>query len=135
MNAVRQALYAALAADAPLTGLLSSATAIYHQRAPQDAETPFVVFQKQAGNPRRTFTDAYAIELWLVKAVDRGSSANQAEQIAAAIDALLDGATLAITGQTPMSLRRDSDVDYPEDDGAETYHHAGGVYRLFTQTT
>lgn len=132
MNPVRTALHAALSGDSTLTSLLSSPGAIHHQRAPQNAKTPYVILHKQAGNPRWTFKDHTQWDLWTVKAVDRGKTAKNAEAIAARIDVVLNDAALTVTGKRHLYLRRETDVDYGEDDGGETFRHVGGVYRLVT---
>lgn len=135
MNPVRTALHAALSGDATLTGLLASPDAIYHQRAPEGAETPYVIFHQQAGPRRLTFGSHLHWDLWLVKAVDRDESASDVEDIDDAVEAVLEGAQLAVTGRAHLYLRRESDVDYPEPDGSKTYRHRGGLYRLITEPT
>lgn len=134
MSGVRTALYERLAGDQALTGLLSAPDAIYHQVAPQDTETPFVVFHKQTGTPRWQFGGGRVeSELWAVRAVDMSASATRAEDIAARLDELLNDAELTIDGATLLAIFRESDIDYPETVGADTYHHVGGVYRVVTQ--
>lgn len=130
---VRTALHARLAGFEPLTGLLSSPASIWHRRAPREARPPFVLFHKQAGNPRWTFREHTQWDLWLVKAVDRGLTAERAEAIAKQIDVCLNDHELTITGHRLLVLRRESDVSYPEPDGADLLHHEGGLYRLVTQ--
>jgi hypothetical protein len=132
---VRQALYSRLASDGTLTGLLATASSIFHRRAPRDAPTPFLVIDKEAGTPRYTH-GAIDIndELWLVKAVDRSSSASVAETIAARVDTVLRDAPITITGRNPMWLRRDNDVDYLEEDQADAYQHVGAIWRLILST-
>lgn len=136
MNPVRAAIYERLTGDATLTGLLSSATAIYHQVAPQSAQTPFIVFHRQAGDPGWQFAGAHVqSDLWTVKAVDRASSASRAEDIAARIDTVLTDAPLAVTGRDLLAVYRESDVTYPETTDGATYRHEGGQYRLQTSPT
>jgi hypothetical protein len=92
---------------------------------------------KQDGRPTETFGDPSAFETdnWLIKGVDRGTSADTAEAIQARLAVLLNDAALSIAGGTVMYLRRRSDVDYPEfpdveiEDGVR-YLHAGSLYRL-----
>ncbi len=139
MNAVRRALYGKLSGDSTLTALLATAPAgfaqsIYYQQAPQSAAFPYVIFQKQDGRPTEAFDDPEAFEntIWLVKGVDRSASATVVEDIQARITALLNDASLSISGASVTYLRRMSDVDYPETvDGVE-YKHAGSLFRLVT---
>ncbi len=130
MNPIRAAIYQRLATDAELTALLSLPTAIHHGVAPQTAGYPLIVFHKQAGTPAQSF-DGPAIEwgVWTVKSVDRNTSANRAEDIAARIDVVLTRAPLVI-GSGPVQLWRVSDVDYPETNAGEQLQHVGAQYRL-----
>lgn len=133
MNEIRRSLYQRLSGDATLTGLLSSPSAIFHRVAPQTATFPVVVFHKAAGTPVNQFGGAHVQnDLWSVRAISQGSSSTAAETIAARVDVLLDNAVLAITGRAHLYLRRDSDIDMSEQDGADTYQHCGSLYRLFT---
>jgi hypothetical protein len=100
-TAVRRALYGRMAGDTTLNALLGTpaagfAKAIYHQQAPDEAHFPFVIFQKQSGTPTEAFTDPSALEtdVWLVKGVDRNTTTETAEAIAARIKTLLNDAPL-----------------------------------------
>jgi hypothetical protein len=128
-----------MAGDTTLNALLASppsgwSKSIYHQQAPGGAQFPFVVFQKQAGTPTEAFGDPDAMDtdVWMVKAVDRSTSADGAEAVQARLQALLNDATLSISGATLLYLRRQSDVEYPEVSDGVTYNHAGALYRLVT---
>lgn len=134
--AVRRALYGKLAADTTLVNLLGTAAPgyaknIYYQRAPAKAQYPLVIFNKQAGVPRYAIgARAYDNELWLIKAVDRSDTADPADNISSRLDVLLTDATISISGKTQLLLRRESDVDYPEDADGVTYRHSGALFRL-----
>jgi hypothetical protein len=128
-----------MAGDTTLNALLATppsgySKSIYHQQAPGGAQFPFVVFQKQAGTPTEAFGDPDAMDtdVWLIKAVDRSTSADGAEAVQARLQALLNDATLSISGATLLYLRRQSDVEYPEVSDGVTYNHAGALYRLVT---
>lgn len=136
---VRRAIYGKLAGDTTLNNLLGTpptgyAKSIYHQQAPAGANHPFVVFQKQSGTPTEAFGDPSAMEndVWLVKAVDHATSTDTAEAAAARITVLLNDASLSISGNTLLYLRRQSDVEYAEVADGESYKHAGALYRLVT---
>lgn len=136
-TAVRRAVYNKLAGDTTLTGLLAApptgyAKSIYHDQAPDGATYPFIVFGKNSGTPTDAFKKpgAFETDIWLVKAVDKNTSADTAEAIAARIQTLLNDATLTISGKTHLYLRRQSDVEYPELASGVLYRHAGGLYRL-----
>lgn len=138
MSATRTALYDRLVGDATLTDLLGTpaegfTAAIYHQVAPQDAESPFVVFQRVPVPRNWQFGGAYlAADLWMVKAVNRGG-ASVAEAIADRIDAILTDQPLVIDDATCLAIYQDAPIDYPEIDGADQWHHCGGNYRVVTQ--
>lgn len=128
-----------MAGDTTLNSLLGApapgySKAIYHQQAPSGAPYPFVIFQKSSGNPTEAFGDPSAIDtdVWLVKAVDRNTSADPAEAAAARIIVLLNDATLSISGGTLLYLRRQSDVEYPEMADGVLYQHVGSLFRLVT---
>jgi hypothetical protein len=136
---VKRALYGKLSGDSTLNALLGTpatdfAKAIYYQHAPRTAGFPYVIFMRQAGGPTEAMgvPSAFENDVWLVKGVDRSTSSDVAEAISARAQALLNDASLSISGATLCYLRRQSDVDYPETvDGVE-YKHAGSLYRLIT---
>lgn len=130
MDPVRDAIHDHLAATAAVTSQLGAVNNLYHRIAPRNATPPYVVYHQQAGTPRRTFQGPpMKDKLWTVKAISRGSS-NQAEDIAAAIIAALDGANVPIAGHELLYLAYESDVDYGELDGADQWHHVGGIFRV-----
>ena len=140
-TAIRRALYGKLAGDTTLNNLLGTPAAgytkaIYHQQAPGGARYPYVVFNKQAGTPTEAMSDpsAYDTDIWLIKGVDRGASADNAEAIAERIQTLLNDTTLSISGGDLMYLRRQSDVQYSEVSDGETFSHCGSLYRLVWQS-
>ena len=138
---IRRALYGVLAGDSTLHNLLSTppngyAHSIFYGYAPDAAHYPFVVFNKQAGVPTyaNVSKPAYESDVWMVKAVDRNSTADPAEAVATRVDTLLQDANLSIAGgDTVMWLRRQSDVSYHETADGVTYVHSGGLYRLVFQ--
>lgn len=136
-TATRRSVYGKLAGDTTLNALLGApasgySKAIYHNQAPAGAAYPYVIVAKESGVPTEAFGDPSALEndVWLVKAVDRSTSADIAESIAARIAVLLNDATLSISGATLLYLRRQSDVEYTELTAGVTYQHVGSLYRL-----
>jgi len=135
-TSVRRAIYGKLAGDTTLNGILGTpptgySKSIYHQMAPAGAGFPYVLFQKQSGNPTEAFGDPSAIDtdVWLVKAVDRNTSADPAEAAAARVIVLLNDAALSISGSVLLYLRRQSDVEYPEEIDGGSDKHWGSLFR------
>lgn len=137
--AIRRALYGKMAGDSTLTNMLwtpSSGKAIYYQLAPQDAQTPLVIFSQSSGLPTYSFGQGgapFEEELWLIKGLDVNSTADVVDDIASRLDALLTDGTLNISGRSQMYLRRDSQVSYSETDGGQEFKHSGHLFRLYHQ--
>jgi hypothetical protein len=133
-KAVRQALYTKLN-TASVTSLLASGSAsIIHAVAPPSGTYPLLVFSKSSGTQVNAFGDeAYKTTLWLIKAIAKGKSASTAEDIDKAVFDLLNFASLTISGSVSLAVFRESDVEYPETQGDDIYHHVGGLYRIAYQ--
>jgi hypothetical protein len=133
-KAIRVGLYNKLNV-AGITSLLAKGSAsLFHAVVPSSGSYPLVVFNKQAGTPTHQFGGAhFDSQLWLVKAIVKGGSSSEAEDIAKAIADQLDFGTLTITGGTLMHLERESDVDYAEVSDGEVFRHHGFLLRLIVQ--
>lgn len=130
MDALREAIYGALVTDPTLTGLLSDPEAIFHRTAPQSARYPLVIFHRQTASDRYAMSpDPLSSELWTVKAVARSGSSSAVDDVASRILVVLNDAPLALDDGALLYLRRDSQIDYGEVDGADQLHHVGGLYR------
>lgn len=131
-KAIRRGLYSALTGASSITDLVGQR--VFHQKAPKDTQLPFIVFFKQSGTPTYAFgATAFDTQSWVVKAVDRDESSDRAEDIAAAVDALLTNGSLTLQSGSLMDLRRQSDIDYLEDDEGVQYRHHGASYRVVAQ--
>lgn len=136
---IRRSLYGVMAGDTTLNGLLGAPAsgyvhAIYHAEIPQDASYPAVVFSKVSGVPVEAYADPDAIDndIWLIKAIDRNSTADIAESIAARVISLINDVTLSISGAVCVYLRRQSDVEFTELVEGITFFHVGSQFRLVT---
>jgi hypothetical protein len=134
--ATATALYTLLKGTSAITSKLGAPVAgmdkaIYEDQAPSGAAFPYIIFSKVTGTKVRAMQapEAFKRETWLVKAVDRSTSSNLADEVASAIDAVLDGGTLAVSGKTVADLHHVGDVKYLEADGDQQYKHSGGNYR------
>jgi len=136
-TAIRRAIYGKLAGDTTLNNLLGvpaagRSKAIYHNDAPSGASFPYVILAKQAGNPTYAMATTAALEttVWLVKAVDRADTADVAESVDDRLTTLLTDASLSVSGGSVLYLRRENDVDYPENTDGVNYRHVGSNWRL-----
>lgn len=136
--AVRRAIYGKLSGDTTLNALLETpapgfSKSIYYELAPEGAQFPYVIFNKQSGTPRYSLSSlAMDNDVWMVKGVDRSDSADAVDTIASRLDALLTDGALSISGKVQLYLRRESDLDYAEVTDGTAYRHSGGLFRLVT---
>lgn len=130
--ATATAITAKLNATGDLTAIVGNR--IYYGQAPDNAIYPFVIVTKQSGTKRRAFQspEAFRRDVWLIKTVDRSTSAKRAFEAAEAIDTAFDGGSLTITGKTLADLHHVSDVSYVESHGDQIFHHVGGNYAVVT---
>jgi hypothetical protein len=134
----REAIFDLLDVSA-VTSLLHAApasrsTSIFHEQAPDDAEPPYIIFDKQNGRPDlMTFKDGHEQnDVWLIKAVVRGSAVT-AENIADAIYNAVHDKSVTVNGSPALWLRREMDVDYWEDVEGDRWDHVGFQFRLVSK--
>lgn len=131
-------VHATLKADATLTALIggSHAPRIYRGMAPKDAVFPCVVFFYQPGGRDVRGVGTVNIMIngsWVIKAIDRATSASSAATIAARMYTLLHGQKGTVTGGAVLACTREEPIAYVELlDGAQ-YQHVGGVYQIYLQ--
>ena len=142
---IQKALYGKMAGDTTLNNMLASPPvgankSIFHQMAPEGADLPFVIFQKQSGTPTYAMsTLAMDNEVWMVKGVARSGTTGTAgtagaSAISTRLNQLLTDGAISISGSTQLYLRRESDVEYAEEVDGVRYQHAGALYRLIYQS-
>ena len=131
---VRAGLVARLLATPAVTDLLGAPGGVFHRRAPRAAVPPFVVLHRQAGTDNWTFSGApLERDVWTVKAICRGSSSAPADELAKQITLALNDAPITVDGYAVLYLRRESRIDFGEVDGADQYHHCGGLWVVVVQ--
>ncbi len=132
-DALEAGLRTHLTGYAPLTALLSSATAVYREELPPDATLPAVLVSKQAGEPVDDTSGTRARwHEYVVRGVTAGHSSLSAGSIDAALEARLADARFTISGGSVLYCRRRADVDYPEPGpGGVRFNHRGGLFRLW----
>lgn len=134
--AAREWLYAKLAADATLTGIVG--TRIYAELAPENATFPFVlVTEMSPGNDLRVVGTGriWSEPLFLVQAVDQTASyTGNIKTLATRIDAVLHGSSGPATDGTVWACVRERPFTMPETGpGGVQYRHLGGMYRVLVK--
>lgn len=127
---VRDAIFAVLVADGELDTL---ATGVIHYRiAPDDATTPYVVFNKMAGTRIWAFDGPPILnQVWLVKGI--GDPAD-AEDIDLRCQAILSGASLTFDDyELRLAPMPEDDVSYGEVTDGEQFDHVGTNYRVMLE--
>jgi hypothetical protein len=127
----RSWLYQTLANDATLTPLIGRR--IYSGRAEQGATFPYVIVQLLSpGNDLIVVGSAriWSDMLWLVKAVNRGTSTAALEPIADRIDALLHAKSGTVVGGVVHVAVRERPHELPERTDGVDYVNLGGEYRV-----
>ena len=139
MKAVDAGMFTALNADmGTASGSLGDlgATGVYRIVAPQTASLPFVLFNEQTGTSNWTMADVgYRSLLYQVKAIGSGHSGSVVAEMDARLDTVLNDQPLTLSGWTCKRIRRESDVEYIENDEGILYHHIGGLYRIDVEPT
>lgn len=138
LDVVEQWIEEQLAAESTLTALVS--TRIYRYRAPDLATYPFVTLTMQSAldyrlvGPDRLWTDTLYVVKGTVKTGDVGASGLAA--VAAAIDTamtLTTTDTVSSPSGTIFQSVREQPFHLTEHTDGNTYHHRGGVYRIYAQ--
>jgi len=140
MKAVDEGLYSALNTDVGGTAAASlgglGITGVYRFIAPQTATAPFVIFNEMSGVDYWTFNDRERKSLtYQVKVVATGHSGSVVSAANDRFDTLLNDVPLTLTGWSCKRIRRESDVEYIEDDDGKLYTHAGGIFRIDVEPT
>lgn len=144
MSAISEKVQAALFTKLNVSAVTTAgATGVYESKAPSDASTPFVLFNRQApgavvyafGAP----THVLEQDLWLIKAVvSEGDSTTQspqalAEDIAQACETAV-GNTLTLSGNTVVWCARFADMPGFEERQNDRYvYHRGFLLSVATR--
>lgn len=132
MANLRPNLDAAIMDTLNVASLLTLATGgVYNSVAPQETEPPYVVFQAMSEvDDDYSFSGRGEDAVYMAKAISRSPWPKEANTINTQINALLQDATLSITGYAQLLCRRTEAVFMDEDLGGDTYTHIGGMYRI-----
>lgn len=126
-------LYSVLAADATLTGAVS--TRIYAYTAPESATFPLVLFGQQSATdlmgvgPYRIWANM----LYVVRGVGETASMAGVQTIANRIDTVLHAASGSNVDGIVYACVRVQPFALSETISGRQFRHLGGIYRLFVK--
>ena len=103
----------------------------YNTVAPNEAESPYVLFSLQSMNRDDWAFDGEGCEaLYLVKVVFQSGWPHAQEAVDTQIIAALHDQTLTVSGGTNIYIRRQTDIRYSEEIGGRRWWHCGGSYKI-----
>lgn len=129
VNALNAALYTTLSGTA-LTALLAGGTAspsVYFEQAPDDATLPYVVWSYAGGPGHENRTPHETVDE-LVYVRGYAAAPAQAGTISSAIDGLLHGVTLNVSGWTNFWCARTQNISRMELDAAQVKTWSRGSF-------
>lgn len=128
------AVVAKLAGDATLIGVLTDG--VWVDQAPEGStKFAIVTLQHETDVYVQPAQSAFEDGLYLVKAVVRATDKADIKVAAARIQALLQDATLSITGYRSVNVQRVERIRYSEVDDVTNviWQHRGGLYQVLAQ--
>jgi hypothetical protein len=128
---VQQAVYGALRGDATVQGLLGSPARVF-DHVPQGSPFPYLVIGDASATPFDTKTEAGLDQRLSVHTWSRYRGLKQTKDIMAAVHAVLDGQSLAVSGHTLVLLRLEFATAIVDDDGLT--RHGVQRFRALTQS-
>ena len=117
--ALQEAVYAELCASADIQSVLGDPPRIY-DAVPRAALFPYAVIGDGQENDFSTATESGSEHILSIQVWSRGQGHREAKQIAKTIRATLDGAALALSGQSLIDIRFQS-ADYARQADGETW--------------
>lgn len=124
------ALSSILTGGTALTALLSGTAAVYNAQAPQGAAYPFVVFNQQAGGDDNLTQTRMKTYVYQIASFSKTSQA-AAWAMDAAVDTLLNGVTLSVTGWTNFWTAKEQELPIIENlSNGEMVYSVRSLYRI-----
>lgn len=138
MDPIEEAVIAKLRADATLRTLAPGG--VFQDIAPPAVGEPFVIVTLQAHQDIyeqdvASAEPAMETGFVLVKAVGQATTRAAVKAAGARVHAVLQGATLTISGGHSMDVSRENRVAYVEADGPVRWQHSGGIYAVWADPT
>jgi hypothetical protein len=129
MNAIDTAIRSTLCGGTALTTLLAGTASVYHIRAPDNAELPYVLYSMHGGGAENINPSDLQNYLYYVRGY--AGNGDAAASIAGAIKTLLDKKTLAVSGFTNFWTRFETEVESSEEtSNLSPIYSCGGLYRI-----
>lgn len=129
MNAIDTAIRSTLCGGTALTTLLAGTASVYHIRAPDNAELPYVLYSVQGGGAENINPSDLQNYLYYVRGY--AGNGDTAASIAGAIKTLLDKKTLTVSGFTNFWTRFETEVENSEEtSNLSPIYSCGGIYRI-----
>lgn len=114
--ALQQAVYSALTGDSALQGLLGNPARVF-DHVPQGSVFPYLVIGEVSATPFDTKTEAGLDQRLTIHTWSRYRGRKETKDIMAAVLAVLDGQSLAVSGHTLVLLRFEFATTIVDDDG------------------
>ena len=136
MNAIAAAIFTKLNISS-LTDLLADTdpVSIYQAQAPDQAQYPFVVFNKQSDTEDNDTRHRVVNTIYQVRGFTK-SKMKDAQAIAEVVDGLLHNQSLTITGFAQLRLVRIGGVEFVENQqSTDKVFSAGSLFRLLVEKT
>ncbi len=127
---LQQALHAALSGDAALQGFLGDPARVFDQ-VPQDSAFPYLVIGEDTTAPFDTKTEAGMEHRLTIHSWSRYRGLKETKQLMAAVTAILDGASLSVSGHDLVLIRHEFGATFLDPDGLT--RHGVQRFRALTQ--
>lgn len=135
MTEDEQAIYDVLMADSELINTHSIGGVFNDIVQGDNIPSRYIIIQQQSGVPAgQSFAGRLGMNrLYLIKVVGVGQLAKPVEDVYKRMDALLERASLRISGQHQVfGLQLEQEIRFLEHEGSKRWYHIGGRYRLVT---
>ena len=130
MNAIDTAIRTKLCGGTALTNMLAGTASVYHIRAPDEEDYPYVVFNSQGGGAENITPSDLHNYVYYVRCYTDESSTN-ASLIHEQIKSFLDKQTLTVTGYTNIWTRFETEIEQAQEQpNTQPVYSCGGLYRI-----
>jgi hypothetical protein len=100
---------------------------VHYALAPQGSTPPYCIFQRSTAADDYTFTSSGVSADYIVKVVSNRNWPGEAQEVYGHIHTAMTNAALSVSGYTLIRSRRDTSVEFRDEDG---FWHVGGIYNV-----